>query len=60
MFNFFYIFFPSRTSKQTAIGRFYFMSLPITHFLSRFIVTVIGNEAFGLLEKQQQQQQQQL
>jgi hypothetical protein len=29
------------------------MNLTITHFLSPFIVTVIGNEAFGLLEQQQ-------
>jgi len=35
------------------------MRLTITHFLSPFIVTVIGNEAFGLLEQQQTQQQQQ-
>jgi len=33
------------------------MSLTIIHFLSPFIVTVIGNEAFGLLEQQQQQLQ---
>jgi hypothetical protein len=32
------------------------MSLTIIHFLSPFIVTVIGNEAFRLFEQQQQLQ----
>jgi len=54
--NIFYIFFTSRTSKHTSTGRFCFMSLTITHFLSPFIVTVIGNEAFGLSEQQRQLQ----